>query len=90
MNEGMLTMKKLFALVLALVMILLVCAAYAADLTITNATRGQTYEAFKVFDAVPSDPNDLSEGVSYTATKAQTQVEGVLDIFEMHPDSTGK
>ena len=81
--EGMLTMKKLFALMLAMALMLTVAAAYAADLTITNATLGQTYQAFKVFNAYPSDETDLTKPISYTATDAQIGLDGFTDIFEV-------
>ena len=76
-------MKKLFALMLALAMMLTVAAAYAADLTITNATLGQTYQAVKVFNAFPSDESDLSKPISYTATDAQIALDGFTDIFDV-------
>ena len=76
-------MKKLFALMLAMALMLTVAAAYAADLTITNATLGQTYEAFKVFDAYPSDETDLTKPISYTATDAQIELAGFKDIFDV-------
>lgn len=49
-------MKKILALVLALAMILMVGAAFAGDITITNTnTRisidGKTYNAYKLFDS---------------------------------------
>ena len=76
-------MKKLFALMLALAMMLTVAAAYAADLTITNATLGQTYKAYKVFDAYPTDAADLSKPISYTATNEQIALDGFTDIFDV-------
>lgn len=54
-------MKKVFALVLALVMVLAVCAtAFAADgysITIDNAKKGETYNAYKIFDVTYSNEN---------------------------------
>lgn len=76
-------MKKLFALMLAMVLMMTVAAAYAADLTITNATLGQTYEAFKVFDAYPTDAADLTKPISYTATNEQIALDGFTDIFDV-------
>ena len=90
MYEGMLVMKRLFAVLLAMVMVMMAGSVFAADLTITNATKGQTYKAFKVFDAMPTDPEELSAGVSYSATLAQTQVEGFLDVFTIHPNAAGQ
>ena len=83
-------MKRLFAVLLAMVMVMMAGSVLAADLTITNATKGQTYKAFKVFDAMPTDPDDISAGVSYSATPAQTQVEGFLDVFTIHPNAAGQ
>lgn len=57
-------MKKMIALVLALVMIIAVgVTAFAADgdITVRGAIKGATYEAYKVFDATYSD-----SAVSYT------------------------
>ena len=76
-------MKKLFALMLAMVMLMVVGAAYSADLTITNATLGQTYQAVKVFNAYPSDPDDLTKPISYSATDAQIALDGFTDIFDV-------
>ena len=45
------TMKKLLALVLALAMVMMAGAAFATSLTIKNATLGQEYKAYKIFDA---------------------------------------
>ncbi len=72
------TMKKIFALVLVLTVVLaLGSMAFAADgqgtLTISNATKGQTYTAYKVFNAVYENPastaNPIS-GVTYTVPAA--------------------
>ena len=74
-------MKKAFAILLALVMVFsLSVTAFAAEetgsITITNATIGQTYNLFKIFDAtyaVDADGNTLEDSngdavVSYTIT----------------------
>ncbi len=82
-------MKKVFALMLALVMVLVVASTYAADLTITNATLGQTYKAYKIFDANPSDSADLTKGISYTATAEQIAVAGFDDVFDTFVDANG-
>lgn len=61
------TIKKAFTMLLAVVMVLsLGVTAFAASdgsITITNATVGQTYEVYKLFDATYSGTN-----VSYTIT----------------------
>ena len=58
-------------------------------ITITNATAGQTYEAYLIFKASPSDPSDITKGVSYTATAAQVAVAGFSDIFDTFVDADG-
>lgn len=59
------TMKKLMVLVLSILMVLgtSVVSAFAADITVNNATRGQSYKAYKIFNAVYSEDG---EGVVYT------------------------
>ncbi|MCD7919407.1 MAG: hypothetical protein LUG45_04940, partial [Clostridiales bacterium] len=55
-------LKKLGSLLLALVFALgLTCTAFAADITITNANAGETYNAYLIFTATTSD----SGGVTY-------------------------
>jgi len=71
------TMKKIFALIMALTMVMaLVVTANASSneptkgtITIQNATPGQTYKAYKVFDATYS-----GENVSYTVPEAKKEV----------------
>ena len=62
------TMRKITALLLALAMVLAmtltVSAAGTGSITINSATVGETYKAYKVFDATTSDDN-----VAYTYTK---------------------
>ena len=58
-------------------------------ITITNATAGQTYKAFLIFTANPSDSSDITKGVSYTATASQIAVAGFSDIFDTHKDANG-
>lgn len=62
-------MKRVFAIFLALVMILsMSITAFADDngsVTITNATAGQTYNIYKIFDATYSNA-DGTKAVSYT------------------------
>ena len=56
--------KKLFALVLALVMAMaLSVTAFAADITINNAVDEQTYTAYKLFDVTNS-----GDAYAYTTT----------------------
>ena len=85
-------MKKLISLVLALAMVLMVGAALAADdgsISVTNATRGQTYEAYLIFTASPSDPDDVTQNIIYTATAAQIAVDGFDDVFDTIVDANG-
>ncbi len=73
--------RKLAGLLLALVMVLSLNITALTDtpitgtITITNATIGQSYHIFKLFDATVS-----SEGVNYIATSSQkTALEAVDD-----------
>lgn len=90
------TLKKIFALLTALVMCVAMAIPGMADvgadgkITIINAMKGQTYEAYLIFTADPSDPSDISKGVSYTATGSQIEVEGFTDIFDVFEDEDGK
>lgn len=65
-------MKRVFAILLALVMILsLSVTAYAAgengSITITNATPGEDYSLYKIFDAsVKKNADGTTEAVSYS------------------------
>ena len=65
----------MLSFVLALVMCLAMgITAFAADdgsIVITNATLGQTYEAYLIFTASPSDPGDVTKNIIYTATPDQ-------------------
>ena len=67
-------MKRLFAFMMALVLVLsLSVSAFAAEntgsITITNATIGQSYSLFKIFDATYStDANGNADAVSYSIT----------------------
>jgi len=66
--------------------------AFAADdgkITVTNATAGQEYNAYLMFPASPSDPDDLSAGVTYTATATQIAVSGFDGIFDTIENENG-
>ena len=72
-------MRKLIAVVLALTVAMTMGIAstsmvFAADgqgtLTVTNATAGQTYKAYKIFNALYDTPSDISKGVTYTVSEA--------------------
>ena len=62
-------MKKLLSMLLAVVMVLAMAApSFAADggsITITNATKNNTYFAYKLFEATLNDDNSA---IAYTAT----------------------
>lgn len=59
-------MKKLFALLLAVVMVMgLGLTASAATITINNAANGETYTAYKLFD-VSVATNEEGEATSYS------------------------
>ena len=86
-------MKKIVALLIAMVMVLgMSTSAFAATsetngvITISNATKGITYTAYKIFDA---DANGTA--ITYTATAAQkTAIEAIANNpFDFLVDSTG-
>ncbi len=64
--------RKIIAFLLAAVMVLAMCIpAMAADnytITVNNAKNGETYTAYKIFDA--SYASETDNAVSYTADKA--------------------
>ena len=68
-------MKRLFSFMMALVLVLsLGITAFAAEntgsITITNATIGDTYSLYQIFDATYStDANGNADAVSYSITK---------------------
>ena len=76
----------MLSFVLALVMCLAMgITAFAADdgsIIVTNATLGKTYEAYLVFPASPSNPDDVTTNIIYTATAAQVAVEGFDTYFD--------
>lgn len=85
-------MKKIFALLIAMVMVLgMSTSVFAATetngvITISNATNGITYTAYKIFDA---DAN--GSAITYTATAAQKATIEAIDgnPFDFLVDSTG-
>ena len=71
-REGEKTMKKVFALVLALAMLLAVATAFAGKITITppegvDADSINTYRVYKVFDAIVGNG-----GISYKLVDGKT------------------
>ncbi len=90
-------MKKLIALVLALAMVLMAASALAANITIEKTNVGQTYDIYKLFDAiVDSARTDGGAGISYKlrtgvsdfkATVNGSEVDGATSWFEL--DSAG-
>lgn len=85
--------KKIMALVLAAVMVMAMgMTAFAADdgsIKVTNATAGQTYEAYLIFTASPSNPDDVTSNIIYTATAAQVAVSGFDTYFDKIEDEDG-
>ena len=80
-------MKKIFALLIAVVMVFgmstMVSAAPQGQgtVTVSNATSGQTYTAYKVFNAVYADTSDPSKGVNYTVPAAlESQVTAPFSV----------
>ena len=87
-------LKKFIAAALTMfVALAMAVPAFAATndgtITLTNATKGQTYEAYLVFKAAPSDSSNIGAGVSYTATPAQIAVSGFGDVFDTFKDADG-
>jgi len=76
-------MKKLISLVLALAMILMVGAAFAADagsISVTKNFKGQEYVLYKLFDAV-ADPNRTATdttGISYHLMSGKTDLKATV------------
>lgn len=67
------SVKKVLALALVAVMMLALSVSAFADtgtLTVSNAMKGQTYKAYKIFSAVYADVTDPSKGVTYTVPSA--------------------
>ena len=85
--------RKIAALVLAAVMVMAMgITAFAAtdgSIIVTNATKGQTYEAYLIFTASPSNPDDVTSDIIYTATLAQTEITGFGTYFDKALDQDG-
>lgn len=85
--------RKIAALVLAAVMVMAMgITAFAAtdgSIIVTNATKGQTYEAYLIFTASPSNPEDETSNIIYTATPAQTEISGFGTYFDKALDQDG-
>ncbi len=87
------TMKKVGALLLALILCLsmsLPALAAGGDYTITiqNATIGETYSAYKIFDATYDEE---SGGVSYTISTSSALYKSIserTDVFDLKAAST--
>lgn len=63
-------MKKVFATLLALVLVLAACtSAMAGTITINNGVVGQTYTAYNIFD-VTKAADATTDGYAYTASDA--------------------
>ena len=85
--------RKIAALVLAAVMVMAMgITAFAAtdgSIIVTNATAGQTYKAYLIFTASPSNPDDVTSDIIYTATEAQTKITGFDTFFDKALDQEG-
>ena len=85
--------RKIAALVLAAVMVMAMgITAFAAtdgSIIVTNATKGQTYEAYLIFTASPSNPEDETSNIIYTATPAQVAISGFDTYFDKALDEEG-
>ncbi|MCH4032509.1 MAG: hypothetical protein LKE85_00575 [Lachnospiraceae bacterium] len=77
-------MKKLLAVVAAITMVLgMSISAFAATGTFTiiidNAVNGETYKAYKIFDAEYNTASPDTKTVAYTATKTMVDLINGLD-----------
>lgn len=77
------------ALVLCLAMGITAFAAGDGSIIVTNATKGQTYEAYLIFTASPSNPDDVTSDIIYTATEDQTKITGFDTFFDKALDQEG-
>lgn len=84
---------KLLGIVLIIALVMSIgTASFAANdgsITVTNATKGQEYNAYLIFTASTTDSEDPDDGVTYTATEAQTQISGFTDVFDVIEDEDG-
>ncbi len=89
-------MKKLFALLLSVVMVLSLVTVALGDtsgsITVTNAQQGKTYSAYKIFDATYDED---TEAVRYTIPATETAIlaaikaEGSPFKVAANPDANG-
>ena len=71
--------KKLFALLLAVVMMMgLSLTTFAAEINIGNAVEGQTYNAYKLFDVTTSVSGDKTN-YSYYLQASETDLKTLLE-----------
>ena len=72
-------MKKVFALVLALAMLLAVATAFAGTIEVTDVLDGETYTAYKILNYTESGSGE-NKAVSYYLTAAEyTSIGSVLE-----------
>ena len=74
-------MKKVFALVLALAMILAAATAFAGTIALKDVIEGETYTAYKILNYTEGDPDEKGvKPVSYYLTAEQyTAIGSVLE-----------
>lgn len=79
------TLRKLLALTLALLLVLsLSVSAMAADITIGNANKGETYTAYKIFDATQG-----TGSTAYTIDKDSSWKTAIENFkYDINSDST--
>lgn len=75
-------MKKIFALLIAMVMVLgMSTSVFAASITIEDAPTGATYSVYKIFDAtVNGDAVSYTIPTGSTLTKATLDATGLFDV----------
>ncbi len=78
-------MKKLISLVLALAMVLMVGAALAGTIDVTNVLDGETYTAYKILNYKDNGETGEDRAVSYYLTAAEhTAIGSVLEAAGFH------
>lgn len=88
-------MKKLFAVLLALTLVLSMgTIALAADevtgtITISNAVNGATYDIYKMFDFTPIEGSASNGRYSYASDAWKTFVEGDASAYLAFDEDTG-